>query len=255
MADTVLRILSSLFACSAALLAAGCDNSKTPSQPSDLPVRYESAQCGLTFFLPATWQGYTVLTEQWDAPLRSVDYKSEIGREHGPIIILRRPQDGPWQDIPVMVFTHRQWVAQQQDRCFPYAGGVIDELWHNRNYVFGLYSRALWQEEQGLEEAQDIIKRNHAANPMPELYEREGYHSKEHDWRLVVGGYDFGLVQQALYVDNTQNRLIRRETTICVGRFGETTTRLRAPLIALAWLLLPGVGATLLVRALWTGRR
>jgi len=75
-----------------------------------LPVRYHNAQCGLTFNLPASWWGYSVLIQRWDAPLISADYQTEIGREDGPIIVLRNPRwkaDDRYQDIPIMVFTRQ----------------------------------------------------------------------------------------------------------------------------------------------------
>src|SRR5438552_12870324 len=49
----------------AALLATGCGSMNVPNHPSGLPLRYHSAQYDLTFFLPASWQGYSVLVEQW----------------------------------------------------------------------------------------------------------------------------------------------------------------------------------------------
>ncbi len=176
-----MRILSSLLVCGAAMLAASCHSLKTASQPSGLPLRYHNAQYGLTFFLPASWKGYSVLIQEWDAPLYSADYQTEVGREHGPIIVLRNPHwrvDDQYQDIPIMVFTRSQWPAVERQRCFPYAGGTIGDLWHNRRYVFGLYNRyqnlAIQDnggvEVKGVEEAVDIIERNRAANKMPHLY-------------------------------------------------------------------------------------
>jgi hypothetical protein len=251
-----MRILPSIFACGAALLAAGCDSSKTASQPSGLPVRYDNAQYGLTFFLPAEWQGYSVLTKRWDASLHLADYRTVVGQEQGQIIILRNPQwkaDDPYQDIPITVFTHMQWVAQAQERCFPYAGGSIGELWHNRKYVFGLHNRYLHgpDDAKGVEEVQDILKRNRAANAMPGLYDEKALISLEHDWRLAIGGHSFGLVQQADYYDFSHSRLICRTTTIYVGPFGATTTRVGAPFVAILLLLLLGVGGALFLMGLW----
>jgi hypothetical protein len=69
-----------------------------------------------------------------------------------------------------MVFTHSQWQACGADGgFFPYAGGVIDEMCHNRKYVFGIYSRAFWYEINGWREAADIVNRNLAANNTPHL--------------------------------------------------------------------------------------
>ena len=109
-----MRVLSSLFVCGVALLATSCHSLKTASQPSDLPLRYRNAQYDLTFFLPASWRGCSVLVQEWDAPLYSADYQTEIGGERGPIVVLRNPQwkvDDHYQAIPMMVFTPSQGVA------------------------------------------------------------------------------------------------------------------------------------------------
>ena len=163
-----MRILSSLIVCSLALLATGCDSLKAPSQPSGLSLRYHNARYGLTFFLPASWQGYSVLIRQWDAPLSSADYQREVGRERGPIIVLRHPQwkaDAPYADIPITVFSRRQWEALRTETLFPYAGGAIGELCHNPKYVFGIHNRAFGYDElQGWRKAADIAYRNMAAN-------------------------------------------------------------------------------------------
>src|SRR6266404_2344643 len=127
-----------------ALLAAGCGKLDAPTQPSGLPLRYHNAQYDLTFFLPSSWQGYSVLIQQWDAPLRSADDQREVETERGPIIAFRTPRwktGEPYQDIPIMVFTRSQWDALHHGRFFPYAGGVISEMCHNQKYAFGIYSR------------------------------------------------------------------------------------------------------------------
>ena len=86
----------------------------------------------------------------------------------GPIIVLRHPQwkaDDPRQDIPIMVFTRSQWEACGHDgRFFPYAGGVIYEMRHNRKYVFGIYSRYNAADSvKGWKEAAGIVEWNRAA--------------------------------------------------------------------------------------------
>jgi hypothetical protein len=150
------------------------------SQPSGTPVRYHKTQYGLMFFLPASWRGYTVLTERFDVSLYSTNYQNEIGREHLQIITLRHPQwlaNDPHKDIPIMVYTHRQWHEEQQERLASHAGGTIIELWHNQRYVFGLPNRYYiiendnhGKELRGVEEAADIIRQNRSAHKMPPLY-------------------------------------------------------------------------------------
>jgi hypothetical protein len=255
-----MHLLQCIFVCGAMLLAVGCGSSKAASQVSGLPVRYDNAQYGLTFFLPAEWQGYSVLTQRWDATLRLADYRTVVGKEHGQIIILRNPRwkaDGHYQDIPITVFTRMQWVAQVQERCFPYAGGSIGELWHNHRYVFGLHNRYRQDPDdtKGIEEVQDIIKRNRAANAMPDACYEKPLISLEHDWRLAIGGHSFGLVQQGDYYDFSHTQLISRTTTIYLGPLGALTARAAAPFVAVLLLLLLGVGGGLLLMGLWPGKR
>jgi hypothetical protein len=146
------------------LLATGCGSLNVPNHPSDLPLRYHNAQYDFTFFVPASWKGYSILVQQWN------------GGEawHGPIIVLRHPQwrvDDPYQDIPIMVFTRSQWEACGHDGgFFPYAGGVIDEMCKNRKYVFGIYSRFAYDELKGFQEVGTIFQRNQAANNTPHLH-------------------------------------------------------------------------------------
>src|ERR1017187_4447415 len=81
----------------------GCSTS-APNQSVGLPLRYHNSQYDLTFFLPASWKGYSVLIQQWDAELRSTDYQKVIGSERGPIVLLRHPQwktNDSYQDIPI----------------------------------------------------------------------------------------------------------------------------------------------------------
>ena len=78
-----------------------------------------------------------------------------------------------YQDIPINVFTHQQWTEEQQGKMWPdiSAGGVIYELWDNRNYVFAMSSRYDAQDDvKGWQEAADIIATNCAAHPGPPLY-------------------------------------------------------------------------------------
>jgi hypothetical protein len=132
---------------------------------SDAPLRYYDAQYDLPFFLPASWKGYSVLHQEWDGG----------GAWRGPIIVFRNPQwrtNDPYQDIPVMVFTRSQWeVCGKNGGFFPYAAGVITEMWHNPKYVFGIYSRYNAADSvKGWTEAAEIVDGNRDANDMPHLH-------------------------------------------------------------------------------------
>lgn len=156
----------------AVLLTTGCGSLKAPNHPAGLPVCYHNAQYRLTFFLPASWQGHSVLSQQWEGSsyVPAKDTTEVTGR--GPLLVLRHPRwraDAPCQDIPILVYTRRQWEAGAEEKSFPYAGGVIDEMWHNRNYVFAIYSRYNWAGLEGWNEVAKIVEQNCAANKMPHL--------------------------------------------------------------------------------------
>jgi hypothetical protein len=153
----------------------GCSTT-TKNRPSDLPVIYHNAKYDFTFFLPASWQGYSVLIQQWDGEnyLSTEDKDVIVG--HGAIIILRYPQwkaNKPYQDIEILFFTRSQWDALKHGKLWPslYAGGVMDELWHNHKYVFAMSSRYNWGELKGSEEVAGIVNKNCAAHPAPHLYQ------------------------------------------------------------------------------------
>lgn len=159
----------------AVLLTTGCGSLNAPNQPSSLPVRYRNAQYDLTFFLPAGWRGYSVSIMQLEDEKYSPAEDKQIPVGHTPMITLRHPQwqaSAPYQDIPILVFTRAQWDALHHGELWPslFAGGVMEELWHNQGFVFAIFSRYNWGELTGAKEVADIIEQNRAANTMPDLY-------------------------------------------------------------------------------------
>ena len=143
---------------------------------SGLPIRYHNAQYDLTFYLPADWKNYSVLTQQWGDEDYLPALDKTVVAEHGQMIILRHPQwktNDLYQDIPIIVFSRKQWDEKEHAKLWPdlYAGGTIDEMWHNRKYVFAISSRYNAADEvKGWREAADIIATNCAAHPEPTLY-------------------------------------------------------------------------------------
>lgn len=160
----------------AASLATGCRSIVVSSRPSGMPVRYHDARYGFTFFLPASWQGYSVTVQQLeDEKYSSVEDRQVIvGRT--PMITLRYPQweaGAPYQDIPILVFTRAQWDALHRGELWPsvLAGGVMYELWHNQGFVFAISSRYNADDAvRGWKEVAEIIEQNRTANKMPNLY-------------------------------------------------------------------------------------
>ena len=80
-------------------------------------VEYRNEQYGFEMTFPSDWKGYSVVSGTWQG--RTQDEQGETtGTYTGPEIILRHPQwtaDAPWQDIPVMVFTHDEWALVEQE--------------------------------------------------------------------------------------------------------------------------------------------
>ena len=150
-----------------ALLVVGCSSLNPPKHPSGLPVIYHNAEYDFTFFLPASWRGYSVLMQQWDGEryVAAVD-RSEV-TDYGPVIVLRNPRwkaGDPYQDIPIRVFTRSQWEGAEGPPSID-AGGVEFEIAHNAKYVFAINSRFDWDESfKGREEAGTIVYRNQVAN-------------------------------------------------------------------------------------------
>ena len=148
-------------------------SSNALNHPSGLPVLYRNTQYDFTFFLPASWQGYSVLAQQWDGEtsLPAVDRTAIV--EHGPMIVLRHPQwkpDDRYQDIWVLVFTRRQWDAEHHSKFVVGVGGMDEEIAYNPNYVFAISSRFIVDESvEGWEEALHIVEQNRHVNG-PHLY-------------------------------------------------------------------------------------
>jgi hypothetical protein len=161
-----------------ALLATGCGSLNAPNHPSGLPLLYHNAHYDFTFYLPASWQGYSVLVEQWQGTSYLPGKDTTAVTAQGPMIVLRHPQwraGDRYQDIPIMVFTRSQWDSDQNGRFGIGAGGFDEEMWHNEKYVFGMSSRYNGADSvKGWKEVADIVERNRAANKMPRLYPSGG---------------------------------------------------------------------------------
>lgn len=156
-----------------ALLVAGCGSLRDP--PSKAAFHYCDPRSGFTFSLPASWQGYSVMTQQWGGQTYSPATDSLVAAECGPMIVLRHPQwkaDDPYQDIPVLVFTREQWAAYRQGRFEVGAGGFQFEIGHNLKFVFAISTRYNADDSvPGWKEADEIVERNRAANA-PSLFPR-----------------------------------------------------------------------------------
>jgi hypothetical protein len=121
-------------------------------------LEYRNEQYGFGMTLPSAWSGYSVVEGAWQG--RTHDEQGETtGTYAGPEIILRNPQwaeAAPWQDIPVMVFTHEEWALVDQQKLGVSAAPISpSELGENAKFVFALPPRwigfvdTLGQDEAG----------------------------------------------------------------------------------------------------------
>jgi len=160
------RIIQTHF-CLALVLSGGLVGCATnaPNHPSGLPLRYYNSQYDFTFFLPASWRGYSVLIQQWNA-----SQTDSTMPEHGPVIVIRHPQwkiNDIYQDIPVRVFTRSQWEADRHGKFAIDAGGFEEEIEHNREFVFVISSRFNTEELKASKEADDVVTQNRNVNAPP----------------------------------------------------------------------------------------
>ena len=156
-----------------ALIVLGCQSRHEAVHGSDFPVRYQDRLYGLVFRLPASWRGFTVLNQEWDGISYSPAKDTTEVTARGPLLVLRHPSwtaKGPYQDIPILVFTRGQWEADKQGKFTIGAGGFDQELAHNSKYVFAIPSRYNADDSvKGWKETSDVVERNRAAKP--HLYE------------------------------------------------------------------------------------
>lgn len=122
---------------------------------------YDNAQYGFRFTLPASWQGYSIVTSTWEG-LATVSTQGEQAVEMGPLLSIRHPQwtdNRPRQDIPIMVFTQDQWNQLTQDK-FNIGAAPIGprKLGQNTDYVFALPARYNYAFPEGFEEVDEIIE-------------------------------------------------------------------------------------------------
>ena len=67
-----------------ALLTIACKSFNPPNHSPALALRYHDAASGLTFLLPATWQGYAVLLKHWEGQTYLPANDTTLTAAHGP---------------------------------------------------------------------------------------------------------------------------------------------------------------------------
>ena len=127
---------------------------------TDSSVVYSNADYGFTFSLPNDWKGYSIVENTWEGN----SLKDNISNETGPKIIIRNPNWTsalPYEDIPIMIFTLKQWNSYMAEDFSVGAAPIpASELARNNAYVFALPARWNFDYSKGFEEADSILKSN-----------------------------------------------------------------------------------------------
>ncbi len=125
-------------------------------------IVYQNTKYGFSFSLPQTWQGYTIVSEEWEGYSLVDGAPSSSPAETGVIMNIRHPQwnsQNQRQDIPIMVLTLDQWQSLQREEFHIGAAPMNpSELGRNTEYVFALPARYNYAFLPGYEEVEDIIK-------------------------------------------------------------------------------------------------
>lgn len=142
-----------------------------PSGRPNSTIEYKNAQYDFCFSLPASWKNYSIVTDQWTGYNPGDPHPEKSGHQ-GPIISIRHPQwtkENPRQDIPIMVFTRKQWESLLKDEFHIGAAPIgPSELGRNHKYVFALPARFDYAYPTGFEEVEQIVRNNPLQAPCKE---------------------------------------------------------------------------------------
>ncbi|WP_082789099.1 S-layer homology domain-containing protein [Desulfolucanica intricata] len=126
-------------------------------------IVYRNSQYGFNFSLPENWEGYSIITDNWEGSDLEAPQEGRTV-ETGPIISIRHPKwtaQNQRQDIPIMIFTVNQWEALQQNEFSVGAAPIGPrELGRNTEYVFAIPARYNYAFPTGYEEVENILESN-----------------------------------------------------------------------------------------------
>jgi hypothetical protein len=143
------------------------DSARTVSKKEQRSALYMNKEFGFRFNLPQDWRGFTVIREEWRGT-----WREHAGQDlTGPVIRIRHPryaENEPYEDIPIMIFTHEQWKSvDKEDLIVSAAPFPPGEIARNSKYVFATPPRFYYDFATGWQEVLHILgNRAHTFAPM-----------------------------------------------------------------------------------------
>jgi hypothetical protein len=120
-------------------------------------IEYRNAKYGFCFSLPASWKGYSILSNEEDAKLPRSQKP-----HHFIELRIRHPkwtEQEPYEDIPILVFTHPDWKLVREEKLNVSAAPFPpSELGRNARYVFALPPRYNYDFSTGYQEVESLIE-------------------------------------------------------------------------------------------------
>ena len=130
---------------------------QVPTSDANLSTAYVNQEYGFRFDLPQNWIGYSIMQEQWGGTSPG----HVVQDETGPEFRIRHPKytdEEPYEDIPIMVFRHKQWKEVQKEVLVVSAAPFPpEEISHNSEYVFATPPRFYYDFATGYEEVLRIL--------------------------------------------------------------------------------------------------
>lgn len=125
-------------------------------------IYYKNSNYGFVINLPDSWDGHSVIEDEWEGYEVNSTFEKPAPIEHGPLVSVRHPDweyKSPRQDIPIMVFTLKQWSDMQADKFHIGAAPINpSEIGRNKKYVFAIPARYNFAYSTGFEEVEQILR-------------------------------------------------------------------------------------------------
>lgn len=163
--SSVIAVVGVIILCSAFVLLfiVYKNSSLDPLPPSmSLGLEYKNSEYGFIINMPTKWKGFSTSTSKWIG--NSLSGSIEKPFTSGSLISIHNPSwigENSYQDIPIMIFTIKQWEMQMQGKFYIGAAPIgPSELGRNAKYVFALPARYNYAFPPGYEEVEKILEAN-----------------------------------------------------------------------------------------------